>query len=225
MSYDYDKDPDDRQGKAARNRQALKALTRHPTRYPARSGTGIVLAFTGHRPNKLNDEYDGTGHVTRSIVEAFDKMLYETGCIGKRVTRVISGMALGVDQIAAVWAIARGIPVTAAIPHQGQANRWPPIRQAVYKRILEHELVTTHYVSRGGYKPKKMQTRNEWMVDHCDVLVAVWDGSSGGTLNCIRYANLKERPVYRIDPSAFVQAARLYGRLLAEAKRETPELF
>lgn len=208
MSYDYDKDPDDRQGKAARNRQALKAPTRHPTRYPARSGNGIVLAFTGHRPNKLNDEYDGTGPVTHEIVNAFDKMLHELTVLDKRVVRVISGMALGVDQIAAVWAIARGIRVHAAIPHQGQENRWPPIRQSVYKRILEHPLVTAEVISRGGYKPKKMQTRNEWMVDHCDILVAVWDGSTGGTFNCIRYANLKERPVYRIDPSPFVETAR-----------------
>jgi uncharacterized phage-like protein YoqJ len=43
-------------------------------------------------------------------------------------------------------------------------------------------------VSPGGFTSYAMQIRNEWMVDHCDLLVALWDGSPGGTGNCIRYA-------------------------------------
>jgi uncharacterized phage-like protein YoqJ len=36
-----------------------------------------------------------------------------------------------------------------------------------------------------------MQIRNEWMVDNAHIVLALWDGSSGGTGNCIKYANRK----------------------------------
>lgn len=38
------------------------------------------------------------------------------------------------------------------------------------------------------YAVWKMQRRNERMVDHTDLLIAVWDGGPGGTANTIRYA-------------------------------------
>lgn len=46
-------------------------------------------------------------------------------------------------------------------------------------------------VCGGGYSPEKMQRRNAWMVDHCDFLLACWDGSPGGTGNCMAYARAK----------------------------------
>lgn len=55
-------------------------------------------------------------------------------------------------------------------------------------------------VSSGGYGVEKMQVRNEWMVDHCDLLVALWDGSSGGTGNCVRYARRVGRPTVNLWP-------------------------
>jgi uncharacterized phage-like protein YoqJ len=45
-----------------------------------------------------------------------------------------------------------------------------------------------------------MQARNEWMVDNSNAMIAVWDGSPGGTANTVKYAQAKERPVLVIDP-------------------------
>ena len=39
------------------------------------------------------------------------------------------------------------------------------------------------------------------MVDHSDRVLAVWDGSSGGTKNCIDYAKEKMVPVDFILPN------------------------
>ena len=45
------------------------------------------------------------------------------------------------------------------------------------------------FISSGEYTANKMQVRNKWIVDHCDKLLACYDGTSvGGTLNCIKYA-------------------------------------
>jgi len=56
-------------------------------------------------------------------------------------------------------------------------------------------------VSEGGYSARNMQRRNEWMVDHSDKVLAVWDGSNGGTGNCVAYARSIGREIIRIDPA------------------------
>jgi nucleoside 2-deoxyribosyltransferase len=66
---------------------------------------------------------------------------------------------------------------------------------------LAHEVIL---VSDGTYPElgaKCMQDRNIWMVDHCDALIAVWDGTSGGTANCVGYAKRVGKPIVYIDPT------------------------
>jgi uncharacterized phage-like protein YoqJ len=103
-------------------------------------------------------------------------------------------MALGFDQILAAAARDLGIPWTAAIPFPGQHLRWPREQQDEYHRLLESAsdivIVSPSYAG-----PWVMQTRNEWMVDRCGLLMACWDGSSGGTANCLRYAGRIGREV------------------------------
>lgn len=59
-------------------------------------------------------------------------------------------------------------------------------------------------VSDGEYAVWKMQTRNEAMVDAADELWALWDGSSGGTKNCIDYAKGKV-PIFNFFDGQFLE--------------------
>lgn len=52
----------------------------------------------------------------------------------------------------------------------------------------------------GGYAPAKMQIRNEYMVENCDLLIAVWDKSDGGTANCVKYAKSQRKNIIYINP-------------------------
>lgn len=99
----------------------------------------------------------------------------------------ISGMALGWDTAWAVAAIRLGVPLIAAVPFDGQESRWPAESQRRFRSILEHAR-EVHVVSAGGYSPAAMHARNRWMVDRCDLLCALWNGSSGGTAGCVAYA-------------------------------------
>ncbi len=67
---------------------------------------------------------------------------------------------------------------------------WPPPAQEKYKKLLEQAEVKI--VSSGSYAPWKMQTRNEWMIDQAlsekHLVLALWNGSPGGTANCVKYA-------------------------------------
>lgn len=56
-------------------------------------------------------------------------------------------------------------------------------------------------VCSGGYAAFKMQKRNEYLVDHCDKLIAIYDGSLfGGTYNCVKYANSVSKQIIVIKP-------------------------
>lgn len=144
------------------------------------------VSGTGHRPNKLG------GYDTRTYKRLVDLATATLKLI--KPTRVISGMALGWDQALAEAAINLGIPVTAAIPFEGQASQWPKSSQAKYASLLK-QCDSSEVVCEGGYAASKMQVRNEWMVDRSDLVLALWDGSHGGTGNCIEYASSVNKPI------------------------------
>ena len=148
----------------------------------------MIVAGTGHRPDKLG----GYGASTVRRLTLFARFVLE----GVGPDGVISGMALGWDMALAEAALDLGIPLLAALPFRGQEARWPEASQARYRGLLARAS-RIEIVCEGGYSAWKMQARNEWMVDHCDLLLALWDGSSGGTANCVRYARRVERP--RLD--------------------------
>lgn len=154
----------------------------------------MIVAFTGHRPDKLGG-YKLPNPTYIKVCQAIDHHLKEI-----QPDKVITGMALGIDQWSAMVAHKLGIAYLAAIPFEGQECRWPPQSQITY-RLLRKLASEEVIVSEGSYTIAKMQVRNEWMVDNCDLLIAVWDGSKGGTGNCVQYANSVNRKILRIDPT------------------------
>lgn len=148
----------------------------------------LIAAGTGHRPDKLG----GYGAAADRRLTLFARSVL--GVV--RPSGVISGMALGWDMALAEAALDLGIPLLAALPFRGQEARWPEASQARYRGLLARTF-RVEVVCEDGYSAWKMQARNEWMVDRCHVLLALWDGSSGGTANCVRYARRVERP--RLD--------------------------
>ncbi len=149
----------------------------------------IIVAGTGHRPNKLGG-YSEFAH-GRLVTLAKDWLLQI------KVDEIISGMALGWDTALAEAAIDLKIPFVAAIPFVGQEAHWPDESQLKYHDIIKksRKLVV---VSKGDFTSAKMQIRNEWMVDNCTYMVALWDGTYGGTSNCIQYAESKNKTIINL---------------------------
>ena len=139
----------------------------------------LILAVTGHRPDKLG----GYGPQARNRLEDF-----AVGILAVRQPAlVITGMAQGWDQAVAAACRTLCIPYHAAIPFRGQEKMWPAEGQNYWRGLLTDAVGQT-IVCPGNYDPRKMQTRNEWMVDRCTKVLALWNGSSGGTSNCVAYA-------------------------------------
>ena len=42
------------------------------------------------------------------------------------------------------------------------------------------------------------------MVDNSDIIIAVWDGTKGGTYNCVQYAKKKNKEIIQINPKEFL---------------------
>lgn len=114
--------------------------------------------------------------------------------VNPRPDAVISGYALGIDQMVVEEASKLSIPIVAAIPFKGQESAWSQFSQARYHELLA-KASRIVYVCEPGYAKEKMQRRNEWMVDNSNVLVAFWNGTDGGTANCVRYARKQNKPV------------------------------
>lgn len=152
----------------------------------------LVLGITGHRPDKL-------GGYGPSALQAAVKVALMHELVRLRPTSIIAGMALGVDQWAAEIAHQLKIPFIAAVPCAGQDRLWPETSRAWYRHLLLLAAETV-IVSPGEYSVRAMHARNRWIVDHSTALLAVWDGSVGGTSACVALAEHKKMPITRIDP-------------------------
>lgn len=152
-----------------------------------------VMMGTGHRPPKLGG-YILPNPTYKYVCQQTEKFLLQ-----EKPDKVISGMALGFDMWLANVAILLGIPFIAAVPFAGQEKAWPDKSQRVFNKLLE-KAAEVVIVSEGGYTAAKMQVRNEWMVDRADKVIAVWDGTPGGTGNCVEYAKKTGKEILRIDP-------------------------
>src|ERR1044072_1999262 len=88
----------------------------------------MILGVTGHRPNRTTTWSERafnelTALATRSIQQA-------------RPSGLITGMAQGWDQACAVAAVRLQVPFGAAVPFEGQADRWDERAQGDYEKLL-----------------------------------------------------------------------------------------
>lgn len=129
-------------------------------------------------------------------------------------------MAIGVDMYAAeivlgLKASYLGITLESAIPCESQAAKWSEALRDRYFDIAskcdKETLIQTHYT------PDCMDKRNRYMVDHADVLIAVWDGSPSGTGKTVRYAHQQGKSVTVIDPVSLEVAQNKANYFLSES--------
>lgn len=158
-----------------------------------------TCCFTGLRPQKLPfAENDAECVKLKNALYAKIRFLVEK----RGVLHFISGMARGVDTFAAEAVLAvrdefPSVELEAAVPCADQARLWKPADRERYLGIIGCCDVKTVLEER--YTAGCMQRRNRYMVDNSDILIAVWDGSPGGTCSTVRYAEKRGKEILRID--------------------------
>lgn len=146
--------------------------------------SSLIVSGTGHRPDKLGGYTQSSQRRLVSIAK--------TALAQLKPAKVVSGMALGWDQALALAALELNIPFVAAVPFDGFDAKWPTLSREQYRTLLfcACEVV---YVSEPPYAAHKLQIRNQYLVDNCTLLLAMWNGSRGGTFNCLQYASKQQR--------------------------------
>ena len=162
---------------------------------------GASCCFTGPRPEKLpwGDDERQIGCVKLKS-RLFDTLyaVYSSG-----IRHFICGMAKGCDMYFAEAVIALrderpGITLEAAIPCDSQSSSWSLSQRQRYDYIVHQCDVET--ILQHQYTPDCMHKRNEYMVDHSSLLIAVYGGTGGGTLYTINYALRQGLEVIRLTP-------------------------
>lgn len=159
-----------------------------------------TACFTGHRPNKLK------GYNAEDNKELLWRI--HSVCVdlieNKDVDTFINGLALGVDMWSAKIIIKLKeeypyIKLISAIPCRNHSSKWNKESQLMRQEICDKsdEVVL---VTDDEYKPYLMQVRNEYMVKNSDYVIGVWDGTKGGTGNCIIFAEKQNKEIIRITP-------------------------
>lgn len=160
------------------------------------------LAITGHRPNKLwGYDLNDTHYIKL-------KKIIQVILLQEKPEECITGMALGVDTIFAQAVLELkengfNTKLICAIPCLNHSCKWNYNSRQEYNRILSlaDEVVM---VTEKEYSPELMQIRNEYMVDRADKVLAVWNGSHGGTGNCVAYASQVGKTIVQINSNIFI---------------------
>lgn len=149
----------------------------------------ISCCFTGHRPQSLpwgTREQDPRCLELKLELAARLEGIYETG-----YQHFLCGMALGCDMYfaEAVLALRDSHPdvrLEAVIPCGSQPDRWNLAQRQRYNSLLDRcDKVTVLQIH---YTPDCMLRRNRYMVEHSSLLLACYNGYSGGTQSTLLYA-------------------------------------
>lgn len=143
-----------------------------------------ACCFTGHRKIPADK--------VESIVKNLDREIERL--ISNRVTRFISGGALGFDQIAASMIIAkremgRDIRLCFALPCKNQDEVWTDKQRALYRGLLS-EADEIIYVSE-TYDDSCMKKRNGYMIQNSDYCICALLHEGSGTGQTVRLARKK----------------------------------
>lgn len=103
-----------------------------------------------------------------------------------QIDTVISGCAMGVDLAGAKAAQILGLKTHMYVPYTGHGQDWKTFYKEEHNLIIE--AADYVYAPNVPFSVTALLKRNEDMVDNADSVLALWDGSPGGTASCIRYA-------------------------------------
>ena len=165
-----------------------------------------VVMVTGHRPKSLGG-FTVPNPTEQWVRDTLRSLLVKL--TSRRPNLVgISGMALGADQVFSEVCIELGIPWVAAVPFREHGQQWPRAAQKHYRQLMAHPTCKAvvivneeiHYQVEGSVRAV-MHRRNDWMIDHSQLVLAVWDGSGGGTAHTWRGAQARQVPRIWVNPA------------------------
>ena len=160
-----------------------------------------TCCFTGHRPDKLPWGFDEGDSRCLALKHSLAREL--EGLYRRGFRHFISGMALGCDLYfaEAVLALREQHPdltVEGAVPCPTQADSWRSDQRQRWRDILARCDLET--VIQQRYDRFCMFRRDRYMVDRSAAVLAVFNGTPGGTQYTLNYAMEKKLEILLLDP-------------------------
>ncbi|WP_030703498.1 MULTISPECIES: hypothetical protein [unclassified Streptomyces] len=145
------------------------------------------IGVTGHRSIPA----EARPHVLAGLRAAFRGR--------ERATHALSSLAVGADQLFADLALARGAELTAVIPSGDYEECFESAADLARYRALKARAVREVRLDFPHSTDEAYYAAGAYIADHCDRLLAVWDGlparGLGGTGDIVTYARTLGRPV------------------------------
>lgn len=132
-----------------------------------------------------------------------------------------SALALGADQLFVKIALELGIPVEAVIPCANYAEIFStPEALDEYHRLL-NSCQYVHSLPFDDCSEDAYLAAGHWIVDHCDLVILVWNGypaaGKGGTADIASYSRLVGRPFVHVHTR--LHTVKQYGSLTGSKVR------
>lgn len=159
-----------------------------------------TVCCTGHRPKGFPWDYrdvdcDSHQEYLESLACFIDSLIRWKG-----FDYFICGGAIGADMDFADIVIGLRdnyyphIKLEIAVPCKNQDLKWTDEDKERYQKILKK--ADTVNVLSEKYTPSCMLDRNDYMVNHSDLVIAIWNGGMrGGTFHTIKYAEKTGKPI------------------------------
>lgn len=149
----------------------------------------LVLGVAGNRPYSVNVT-PAQREFARERVHAGVDWYYGQGC-----TRVVTGMAMGPDQWAAMAAARNRLPFTAALPFPAEHHnrRWSDDAKEQYEVLLA--IADEVYIEAPEFEFAAYNRRNEYVVARADeMLIVMNDRRKGGTWHAAQCTARHDKP-------------------------------
>ena len=150
----------------------------------------MIAGITGHQ-----DLGDARAWVRRVIAEEVDR---------RRVTRGLTSLAAGADQLFAEVLLEIGIPYETVVPCAGYEQTFA---DTAVRNQFERLLATSARVEQLPYDSPSEEcflAAGQRIVIECELLLAVWNGEParglGGTGDIVAFARSRRRSWIHIDP-------------------------
>ena len=162
----------------------------------------LNISVTGHRPPKLGGYTPCEKH--RAIRRHMRDTLQELQRKHDKLT-LYSGGANGIDQFWMEVGHHLEIPVVAILPFPCFSRLWPKSGQDHLKNLLDKciDVRYTHVeddITDKASAVQAMMDRDLDLVNACDLLVAYWNGTKGGTAHTVGFAYKIQKPVMIFNP-------------------------
>ncbi len=122
----------------------------------------------------------------------------------------LTSLAKGADQIFACTVLELGGQLEAVLPFPGYGESFDDAGETDGFRELIRRCAKVTTLQFAGSKNRSYLAAGQYVADHCDLLVAVWDGKPaaglGGTADVVAYARREGKKVYQINPATRASA-------------------